>query len=283
MSGRASERLGIACASRSRNEFLCGYVEEKLRLCWTPARIAGRLRREFGEYYDRNLCAETIYEWIYCDDAPADLRTLLPRKRRQRGQCERRGKRAGVGKIPQRIGIEDRPEVVETRGEAGHFEGDTVAGKQRGAAVNTEVERQSRYMIARIIPNKAADQTLAAMLAIFREIPEQLRKTLTLDQRHRVRQAHGTARSHHHVLRSPLRLLGARIEREHQRLPAAFLSEGHRLRPSNTSLTRLGARLVLGCSIASARGAVPAAWMPRLKSGRSLRGLARRAVSSSLW
>ena len=181
MSGRASERLGIACASRSRNEFLCGYVEEKLRLCWTPARIAGRLRREFGEYYDRNLCAETIYEWIYCDDAPADLRTLLPRKRRQRGQSDRRGKRAGVGKIPQRTGIEERPEAVETRDQAGHFEGDTVVGEQGGAAVHTEVERQSRYMIARIIPNKTAEQTLAAMLAIFGEIPEQLRKTLTLD------------------------------------------------------------------------------------------------------
>lgn len=164
-----------------KNEFLCGYVEEKLRLCWTPARIAGRLRRDFGKCYERNLCAETIYEWIYSDDAPADLRTLLPRKRRQRGQCDRRGKRAGVGKIPQRTGIEERPDAVEARDEAGHFEGDTVVGKQSGAAVHTEVERQSRYMIARIIPNKTAEETLAAMLAIFGEIPEELRKTLTLD------------------------------------------------------------------------------------------------------
>ena len=164
-----------------KNEFLRGYVEEKLRLCWTPARIAGRLRHDFGECYERNLCAETIYEWIYSDDASADLRTLLPRKRRQRGQCDRRGKRAGVGKIPQRTGIEERPEAVEDRVQAGHFEGDTVIGKQGGAAVHTEVERQSRYMIARIIPNKTAEETLAAMLAIFGEIPEELRKTLTLD------------------------------------------------------------------------------------------------------
>src|SRR5450755_3913627 len=165
-----------------KNEFLRGYVEEKLRrLRWTPARIAGRLRHEFGKCYERNLCAETIYEWIYSDDAPTDLRTLLPRKRRQRGQCDRRGKRAGVGKIPERTGIEERPEAVEDRAEAGHFEGDTVIGKQSGAAVHTEVERQSRYMIARIIPNKTAEETLAAMLAIFGEIPEKLRKTLTLD------------------------------------------------------------------------------------------------------
>jgi len=63
-----------------KNEFLRGYVEDRLRrLRWTPARIAGRLRHEFGNCYERNLCAETIYEWIYSDDAPADLRTLLPR------------------------------------------------------------------------------------------------------------------------------------------------------------------------------------------------------------
>ena len=51
------------------------------------------------------------------------MRTLLPRKRRQRGQCERRGKRAGVGKIPERTGIEERPETVETRDEARAFRG----------------------------------------------------------------------------------------------------------------------------------------------------------------
>ena len=179
---QARERaVGHRTRNPLKNQFLCGYVEEKLRLCWTPARIAGRLRRDFGKCYERNLCAETIYEWIYSDDAPADLRTLLPRKRRQRGQCDRRGKRAGVGKIPERTGIEERPEAAETRDEAGHFEGDTVIGKQGGAAVHTEVERQSRYMIARIIPNKTAEETLAAMLAIFGEIPEELRKTLTLD------------------------------------------------------------------------------------------------------
>jgi len=60
-----------------KNQFLCRYVEEKLRLCWTQARIAGRLRRDFGKCYERNLCAETIYEWIYSDDAPAGERSAL--------------------------------------------------------------------------------------------------------------------------------------------------------------------------------------------------------------
>ncbi|MGO9903243.1 MAG: hypothetical protein ACLP0J_26960 [Solirubrobacteraceae bacterium] len=35
------------------NEFLRGYVEEKLRLRWAPARIAGGLRHDFGKCYER--------------------------------------------------------------------------------------------------------------------------------------------------------------------------------------------------------------------------------------
>jgi len=135
--------------------------------------------------------------------------TLLPRKRRQRGQCDRRGKRAGVGKIPDRTGIEERPETVETRAEAGHFEGRHRARQAERRRGPHRGERQSRYMIARIIPNKTAEETLAAMFAIFGEIPEELRKTLTLDNGTEFVQAHGTApNSITTILRSPLPLPG---------------------------------------------------------------------------
>ncbi len=162
-----------------KNAWLREYVEAKLRERWTPQRICGRLRREHGKCYERNLCPETIYAWIWSDDAPEDLRTLLPRRRRARGKPDGRGRQKF--KIAGRVGIEERPAVVDTREEAGHFEGDTVIGKQGGPALHTEVERQSRYLIARIIPDKTADATVNAMLAIFGEIPPELRKTLTLD------------------------------------------------------------------------------------------------------
>src|SRR5208283_26076 len=97
----------------------------------------------------------------------------LPRRRLARGKRDGRGRQKF--KIPGRVGIEERPESVDDREEAGHFEGDTVIGKQGGAALHTEVERKTRYVIARIIPNKTADETFAAMLAIFGEIPPELR------------------------------------------------------------------------------------------------------------
>ena len=179
----AAHRMALARAERVheplKNEWLRSYVEEKLRLGWTPQRIAGRLSVEFPDCWERNLCHETIYAWIWSQDAPPDLRSLLPRRQLARGKRDGRGRQKC--KIPGRVGIEERPAEVESREEAGHFEGDTVIGKQGQAALHTEVERQTRYLIARIIPSKSAPDTLDAMLAIFGDIPPRLRKTLTLD------------------------------------------------------------------------------------------------------
>ncbi|MGO9976373.1 MAG: IS30 family transposase [Solirubrobacteraceae bacterium] len=179
----AANELARKRASRTRetlkNAWLREYVEARLRLGWTPERIAGRLSSDHPGDWQRNVSHETIYRWIWSDDAPQDLRTLLPRRRLARGKVDGRGRQKF--KIPARIGIEERPAAVDSRAEAGHFEGDTVIGKQGRPAVHTEVERATRYMIARIIPSKSADDTLAAMLAIFGEIPPELRKTLTLD------------------------------------------------------------------------------------------------------
>jgi len=99
-------------------------------------------------------------------------------------------------------GIHSRTiEVLDQRGVADRFS-EALISVYGTAAVHTEVERQSRYMIARI-PSKTAEETLTAMLAIFGEIPEQLRKDTDARQRHRVRQAHRTARSHHDYFARP--------------------------------------------------------------------------------
>jgi len=86
-SRRARERWGIAHATRSRTSFCAATSRKSSAGCGGRQRDRRPLRHEFGKCYERNLCAETIYEWIYSDDAPTDLRTLLPRKRRQRGNA----------------------------------------------------------------------------------------------------------------------------------------------------------------------------------------------------
>src|SRR5215204_7590194 len=106
-----------------RDERLGRFVRERLLEGWTPEQIAGWLRR--GE--ERGLRAvspETIYAFVHRPGQKAEkLWRLLPRGRARRG---RRRARQPRGTIAGRASIHDRPEAVEQRREAGHWEGDLL-------------------------------------------------------------------------------------------------------------------------------------------------------------
>lgn len=61
----------------------------------------------------------------------------------------------------------------------GHWEADSVIGA--GANLHTEVERKTRFLMARIVPDKTADESVAAQLAMFRALPEGARISVTHD------------------------------------------------------------------------------------------------------
>ena len=56
-----------------------------------------------------------------------------------------------------RVPITDRPKKVDSRHEFGHFESDTVVGASPSKrCIDTQVERKSRRLFARFIPDKGA-------------------------------------------------------------------------------------------------------------------------------
>ena len=61
----------------------------------------------------------------------------------------------------------------------GHWEADSVIGT--GANLHTEVERKTRFLMARIIPDKSAAASVGAQLAMFRALPEGARISVTHD------------------------------------------------------------------------------------------------------
>jgi IS30 family transposase len=64
---------------------LVKYVEEKLRLYWSPEAIAGRLRREYPNDERMRISHETIYRWIYLDASQdGELHTHLRRRHKKR-------------------------------------------------------------------------------------------------------------------------------------------------------------------------------------------------------
>jgi IS30 family transposase len=85
-------------------------------------------------------------------------------------------------RIIDRILIEERPQIVNSRRFYGHWEADTVESvKTSQACLNTLNERKSKLVKITKLPKKTADNTYAAIASKLREYPERLRQTLTVD------------------------------------------------------------------------------------------------------
>ena len=134
-------------------------IEALVRQDWPPEIVAGYLRWIVGI----SVSHEWIYQHIWRDRAEGgDLFWYLPR----RGKRYRRS-RAGRSLIPNRIGIEQRPEIVDDRSRLGDWEVDTVLGSRRGAALVTIVERKSRFMLIGKVERKYADLTRQTIIRLL--------------------------------------------------------------------------------------------------------------------
>ena len=128
-----------------RNDpWLEDYVKGKLQEGVTPEEISGRLEYELGCPV---ISFKIIYKWIYSVHG-YPWAQYLPSKRWK--PKKRKGKKAKRSLIPDRVWIEERPEVIDERKRVGDYEGDTLGkpkfSPQTLAAV---VDRRSRCLFAR--------------------------------------------------------------------------------------------------------------------------------------
>lgn len=151
------------------------FLIDKIKHGWGPELAAGRAK-ELGI---GSISAECIYQFIYGEGRDLKLWEFLPRAHKKRRKYNgRKGKRT---LIPNRVGIEHRPESVADREEFGHWEDDSIVGVGIGSALNTKRERKSRYMMITKIPRKTARYTRIASVRRFKELPLFARLTDTAD------------------------------------------------------------------------------------------------------
>ncbi len=117
-------------------------VNELLRRQWSPEQVAGHL----GRIGHLRISHETIYRHIWRDKRAGGLlythlRGARKRRRKRYGSYDSRGKLSG--KRP----ISDRPASVETRGEVGHWEIDTVMGAGSKDCIVSMVERKTGLLL----------------------------------------------------------------------------------------------------------------------------------------
>ncbi len=173
---RAQQRRREA---RAKSRKLCReeslqYVQDRLRLYWSPDQIAGRSCLEFPDDSRRNFSAQTIYTWLANDDHRRRwiiyLRDYKPRKRRKKAKT-----RTGNA-------LDKRPEVVNNRERFGDWEGDTIVGSGRaGGALVSLNERRSGYLALLPVPNRKSKRVRRTICGRLQKLPAELRKTMTFD------------------------------------------------------------------------------------------------------
>jgi transposase, IS30 family len=160
-------------------------VAALLREDYSPAQIAGRLKREHPDDKAMQVSHETIYQALFVQgkgglraEVAAAVRCGRARRRRPRS-------RAGElrGKIPAMISISDRPAEAADRAVPGHWEGDLIIGKDGASAVATLAERASRFALIIALPHgKTAAAVADALAGRITALPAALRRSLTWDQ-----------------------------------------------------------------------------------------------------
>ena len=166
---------------RMDSDRLRTWVLDALRHGWSPELIEGRLRIEYPGDPVMRISHECLYQWIYARPQKIlDLRQYLPRGRRHRAR--RKGRKARGPRIPMRVPIQQRPRAVDSRRGFGHWESDTVIGAAPSkTCIDTQVERRTRKLYARLIPDKTAPATARAEYEIYRDLPPQARIDRTWD------------------------------------------------------------------------------------------------------
>jgi IS30 family transposase len=137
-------------------------VEEKLRLDWSPEQVSTWLKL----MWRIQVSHETIYQHIYADKRVGG--SLYKHLRRQKKRRKRQGGRDLRGKIPDRVSIDQRPEIVDQRSRLGDWEVDLIQGHGRKGAVVTLTERKSRFTLLRGVASKSADQVSQAVIDLLR-------------------------------------------------------------------------------------------------------------------
>jgi IS30 family transposase len=179
---RADEANGKAIARRRNSRAGFRHAEEQwatvvqmLREKWSPEQISNdlRLHKKFS------ISHETIYKRILFDKAQGgdlykDLR-IMPKARRKRYNS-----RDSRGILPGKRHISERPALVETRRQLGHWEADTVVGKDRHHCVLTLVERTSGLAIIKKLTSRTTGEVIRAAIEAIKEHEANF-KTLTFD------------------------------------------------------------------------------------------------------
>ncbi len=154
------------------------HVERELRDGKSPDQIAGRMQERGRKHA---VSHQSIY--VYVEREKEEGGNLHLCLRYQGKKHKWRGLEGDDrGMIPNRKGIEERPEIVNAKGRSGDWESDLVVSNQEGrGAVATFAERTCMYFQAVLVADRSADEMVRATDDALGGIPAVFRLTMTHD------------------------------------------------------------------------------------------------------
>lgn len=168
-----------------RNPELRKIIMEKLELKWSPEQISGWLSVEYSRSKDMQVSHETIYKSIYVRAKSIIHHSFTQYLRRGRpmrhSRYHRRSGDRSFTNIVNGVSIHKRSKNIDNRKSLGHWEGDLVSGS-RNTHIATLVDRKSRFTIILKLAGKDAESVHTALLAAFKQMPVEYRKSLTWDR-----------------------------------------------------------------------------------------------------
>jgi len=137
---------------------------------YSPEQVNGFMKKN----NQQTLSHESIYQMIWKDKKVNG--TLHEHLRRKGRRYRKRGSsKDSRGKIVGRVGIEKRPKEAEERKVFGHFELDTIIGKDHKGAIITLNERASGMLWMRKVESKDAEIVIKKLAEMLDEIRPYLR------------------------------------------------------------------------------------------------------------
>ncbi|MCF7906061.1 IS30 family transposase [Candidatus Gracilibacteria bacterium] len=157
---------------------LLAHVLEELEDGKSPDQIAGRMKQQKRK---KTVSFQTIYSYVEKDKQQGGK--LYKFLRYQGTKYKWRGFGGDDrGKIPNRKGIEERPEIVDKKERVGDWESDLVVSCRKGkGAVATFVERACMYLRSILVVDQSAEEMVRASHKVFDVLPEGCRHTMTHD------------------------------------------------------------------------------------------------------
>lgn len=124
---------------------LCEYVQQKLRLTWSPEQVSGRIRLDYPGDPRMRVSHTTIYRWLHKNQLAQAAMIHLRHEGHRHG--ERRGTFLGIRTLRQ------RGREIWRRERVGDWELDTIVsgGRESRAGLLTMCDRKSRVCVLALL------------------------------------------------------------------------------------------------------------------------------------